>query len=111
MTEKELAYQRVYKREYRKKYKDKVNKQARESYQRRRLRVLAKAKQKWIEQKVFGPCPLCSVECWLVYDHDHATNKFRGRICWHCNLMLGYARDSVDTLRQAVVYLEAQCSA
>jgi hypothetical protein len=38
-------------------------------------------------------------------DHCHETGKVRGVLCPPCNLMLGYARDNVDTLRRAIDYL------
>jgi Recombination endonuclease VII len=39
-------------------------------------------------------------------DHDHATNKLRSILCYHCNLLLGMAKDSTDTLGKAIKYLE-----
>jgi hypothetical protein len=39
-------------------------------------------------------------------DHDHVTNKVRGIVCFHCNLMLGHARDNVETLARAITYLK-----
>lgn len=41
----------------------------------------------------------------LVIDHDHATGKVRGLLCHHCNLVLGRAKDNVQTLAQAIAYL------
>lgn len=38
-------------------------------------------------------------------DHSHKTKKIRGLLCHHCNCMLGFARDSVNTLRSAIIYL------
>jgi len=38
-------------------------------------------------------------------DHCHDTGKVRGILCPPCNLMIGYARDNVDTLRRAIDYL------
>lgn len=40
-------------------------------------------------------------------DHDHRTGKVRGILCHPCNSLLGYARDSIERLRSAIVYLEA----
>lgn len=42
---------------------------------------------------------------WSI-DHDHTTGALRGIVCHHCNIMLGGARDNIDTLRNAVTYLE-----
>jgi hypothetical protein len=39
-------------------------------------------------------------------DHDHATGKFREFLCWYCNLVLGYAEDSIEVLEGALAYLK-----
>lgn len=39
-------------------------------------------------------------------DHCHETNKVRGILCYHCNLLLGMAKDDVNVLKQAIDYLE-----
>jgi hypothetical protein len=41
---------------------------------------------------------------WHV-DHCHTTGTVRGVLCHHCNLMLGYAKDQVPTLENAIIYL------
>lgn len=38
-------------------------------------------------------------------DHDHNTGKIRGLLCNRCNMMLGYAKDSIKTLLKATEYL------
>lgn len=38
-------------------------------------------------------------------DHCHETGDIRGLLCHHCNLMLGQARDSTETLMSAIHYL------
>jgi Recombination endonuclease VII len=38
-------------------------------------------------------------------DHCHETGYLRGILCNHCNLMLGYAKDSKTTLANAIKYL------
>jgi hypothetical protein len=38
-------------------------------------------------------------------DHDHATGKFRGWLCHHCNHALGNAKDSRDRLQLLINYL------
>lgn len=39
-------------------------------------------------------------------DHDHYTGKIRGLLCNSCNLGIGYFKDDVAMLRQAIEYLE-----
>jgi Recombination endonuclease VII len=40
-------------------------------------------------------------------DHCHSQNKVRGILCYHCNVMLGLARDNITTLNNAIEYLKA----
>ena len=42
----------------------------------------------------------------LCIDHDHMTRKVRGLLCSACNLVLGHAQDSIETLLSAVAYLK-----
>lgn len=68
------------------------------------------------EDKIFlwesqdGKCAICkdaietpNIGC---VDHDHSTIKMRGMLCGSCNKMLGYARDNIESLKSAIVYLE-----
>lgn len=41
---------------------------------------------------------------WHV-DHNHETEKVRGVLCRHCNLMLGHARDNPTVLIAGAEYL------
>jgi hypothetical protein len=43
----------------------------------------------------------------LIIDHCHKTGKFRGLICWNCNVALGHFRDNPEAMRAAIAYLEA----
>lgn len=42
-----------------------------------------------------------------VVDHCHASGVVRGILCRPCNLLLGSAKDSTQTLLAAISYLEA----
>lgn len=40
----------------------------------------------------------------LSLDHDHKTGKFRGWICYRCNIGFGYLGDSLERLKLGVTY-------
>lgn len=40
-------------------------------------------------------------------DHCHKTQRVRGILCQHCNLVLGQAGDDPNTLRRLASYLDA----
>lgn len=42
----------------------------------------------------------------LNVDHDHKTGKFRGMLCWSCNVGLGHLGDTPERLCAAAEYLE-----
>ena len=39
-------------------------------------------------------------------DHDHETGLVRGILCHHCNVMLGSAKENLEVLESAIVYLK-----
>ena len=38
-------------------------------------------------------------------DHDHATKKFRGLLCFGCNVSLGHLKDSIPALYGLIEHL------
>lgn len=42
----------------------------------------------------------------FAVDHDHVTGEIRGLLCMYCNTALGKFKDSVETLKNAINYLE-----
>lgn len=69
---------------------------------------LARLKKKQGKLAHIGNCPICWHKALLVHDHDHTTKHTRGFICNNCNLLLGHAKDSVDTLLTAAKYLQQE---
>lgn len=56
-----------------------------------------------------GACACCHEKLKLDkqthLDHDHKTGKIRELLCHHCNIALGGARDSIETLQRLIDYL------
>ncbi len=42
----------------------------------------------------------------LYIDHCHSKGHLRGLLCHNCNLVIGHAKDNVETLHKAIKYLE-----
>lgn len=66
-----------------------------------------------------GTCKLCprkgTLQCIggvedrinvLVIDHCHVSGKFRGLLCYRCNLALGQIGDDISILERAIDYLK-----
>jgi hypothetical protein len=56
-----------------------------------------------------GACACCGgkdVKA-LAVDHDHATGKVRGLLCYRCNLTLGQVKDNVNLLLSMFAYLKS----
>ena len=51
-------------------------------------------------------CPICGSEEPLVIDHDHSTGEVRGLICQPCNKGLGFFRDNIESMQNAITYLQ-----
>jgi hypothetical protein len=108
VTPEEWAVYREWRREYNKRYRqenpEKVRKleyAARTRYRHRTMETSAGRSKPTV-------CDACGHdgERRIVWDHDYKTNQFRGWICANCNLALGHVHDSVENLRQLIVYLE-----
>lgn len=57
-----------------------------------------------------GFCFICGItqdklKRGLCVDHDHKTGKIRGLLCSPCNFILGFAKDEIEILTNAVAYL------
>jgi len=42
----------------------------------------------------------------LCVDHDHSTGIVRGLLCHSCNVLLGYCKEDINILNNAIKYLE-----
>ena len=54
-------------------------------------------------------CTICNIVMKKpVVDHCHSTGKVRSLLCQHCNSMIGFAKENINTLKSAIKYLEDQ---
>jgi hypothetical protein len=60
-----------------------------------------------------GKCKICKSEeihsnrvSHFYVDHCHQTNAIRGLLCHNCNYGLGYFKDQIQILQEAIMYLE-----
>lgn len=51
-------------------------------------------------------CEVCSNTTRVAFDHNHNTGRFRGFLCYRCNLALGYVSDSENILLGLILYLQ-----
>lgn len=42
----------------------------------------------------------------FAVDHDHATGKIRGLLCFGCNISLGHLQDNLQWLQNAIDYIK-----
>ena len=59
----------------------------------------------WVLSGRQGVCECCGTQGALMFDHDHSTGKLRGKLCNHCNSLIGYAREDEEVLCRAINYL------
>lgn len=55
-------------------------------------------------------CAICGINAeetkqGLAVDHSHETDQVRGLLCMRCNVGLGYFKDNINSLNEAVNYL------
>lgn len=65
-----------------------------------------------------GNCAIChckpspggrkNVNSELFVDHDHETGDIRGLLCYHCNTVIGMAKDNPYVLENAATYLRRE---
>lgn len=79
---------------------------SRASYHRNRDAVMERTKARRKQRQRFGICLICAEPGKLVHDHNHRTGSWRDWICSPCNLLVGFAYESPETLRAAAQYLE-----
>ncbi len=55
-------------------------------------------------------CAICKEQCStgkrLAVDHCHSSGRVRGLLCFGCNATLGRVKDSTNTLKSMIEYLE-----
>jgi hypothetical protein len=105
-------YQRDYQRKWREDNKERATRRRRVRYVRMKYGLTLGAYEELIQQP---SCSICSVnfdsEILPCVDHCHDTGKIRGVLCNACNVGLGYFKDDVGSLQQAISYLRQNVDA
>ena len=57
-------------------------------------------------RKQTGICDICGETRPLNQDHNHVTERVRGKLCMSCNTAIGHLKDNPVVLRSAADYLE-----
>ena len=63
------------------------------------------AKKQGIEKPESAPCELCNkmlIKKKIIFDHCHATDKFRGWLCDPCNRSMGVLGDNIEGLLKCI---------
>ena len=72
---------------------------------------LTKAEHKSMIANQNKACAICQVVMKKVcVDHNHISGNVRGLLCNECNRALGYFKDSLQVLQNAVDYLKSHSS-
>ena len=77
-----------------------------EYVRRKNLRHYHKKNEKLAGRPRPNNCELCGRVGWIVFDHNHETDKFRGWICSRCNTALGLANDEPKIVELWLEYLK-----
>ena len=94
MPFKDAATRRKWQNAWAKKNKDKINSQK----YARKIKKAGRPKP--------DKCDVCGRSSWLiVFDHCHASGKFRGWLCYSCNIVLGHVADDPKILWELGAYL------
>ena len=72
----------------------------------RRTHGLLPADLKELRRAQDDRCAICLERSPQHVDHDHATGRVRGLLCFLCNVALGHMRDRPALLRRGAAYLE-----
>lgn len=76
------------------------------SYAKHKVKIQEKAKVKRTQNQVWDSCPICGNYEKLVRDHNHTTLQWREYICSHCNKLLGFCRENIEVLKNAIEYIQ-----
>jgi hypothetical protein len=85
------------------------NKDKAQTYQRKKRYGLEDFEFTRLLQTQNFKCPLCCEKLdkeTACVDHCHDTTKVRGLLCRTCNMALGLFKDSIETLENAINYLD-----
>lgn len=100
----EKVKMRKYSRDYRKRHKERRYKSRKTSELKTKYDISFEEFEKKLKDQD-ARCAICNEVSILHVDHCHTTGKFRGLLCRHCNLGLGFFKDNKILMKKALDYL------
>lgn len=95
-------------------HQERIRQKARKQYNSHLLSHFGKSIEEYdaMLKEQQGRCAICKtlvdrIDERLVVDHSHVTGVVRGLLCFNCNVGLGWFRDNMTSLSNAIEYLKS----
>lgn len=95
--------------EYNRKNRERLGKDYFKDYRLRNRYGLTLEEHRVMMNNQNGKCSICETELTeenCRVDHHHESGKVRDLLCHHCNALIGFSRENIRIMEQAIEYLK-----